>query len=150
MNYLYISPFYVNDSNIMYCTLICDNSNFKVKNKRSSVAVVVAVAVVLNGMQEDPITQTGRSLIRGANRLYELWPTVRELPERLEYGPVCGLPERVELQTSVWTTRESRVTDQCVNYQRESSYRPVCELPERVELQTSVWTTRETRVQTSV
>ena len=59
---------------------------------------------------------------------------------------MCGLPERVELQTSVGTTGESRVTDQCVNYWRELSYRPVCELPERVELQTSVWTTRESRV----
>ena len=56
----------------------------------------------------------------------------------MSYTPVCELPERVELQTRMLTTRESRVTDQCVNYQRESSYRPVCELLERVELQTSV------------
>ena len=51
---------------------------------------------------------------------------------------MCGLPERVELQTKVGTTGESRVTDQYVNYWREWSYRPVCELLERVELQTSV------------
>ena len=38
------------------------------------------------------------------------------------------------------------MTDQCVNYQRESSYRPVCELLERVDLQTSVRTTSESRV----
>ena len=63
----------------------------------------------------------------------------------------CEQPERVKLQTSVWTTGESRVTDQCVNYWRESSYRPVCELPERVELQTRVCELPErVELQTSV
>ena len=48
---------------------------------------------------------------------------------------MCELLEKVELQTSVWTTGESRVT---VCELLELSYRPVCELLERVELQTSV------------